>query len=159
MSFFDFHIPQIKLISSDVSRQSSSVVTSVNGVEESRDAATSKYILEFFNANVGHLHNVQLKIYSQGIVPTVLRYAQSKNEEERLRSHDKPFKQLRFEVRGRSIITESIDIRRRSFIYLSMVLPTDTPTKGFDMKILRRGKLLARYKRKKAFTFGSLLIV
>lgn len=156
-SFFKFHIPRLRFISSYVtSFLTTSRPSLLTKGFQLKSQQNWEYILDLFNESVGNLRNVFLKVKTGSLRPLRLKIALGRREDERLRARDKNYKKLKFKKKGLFVISQKINIRRRSFIHLSVTFPH--PMNIFEIQLVRRGEILAKYKSPSRFKVGLTLL-
>ena len=127
-------------------------------------AKHSKVVLEFFNFGASHLLGVNLRLFLGNFERSIasnVKFTQGRVEDQKLRVDDSSFQPLsvKSDDDGGVITTDTVDIRRRSYFYISLTIGTMNDIYSLYLTVQRKGKKLTLYKRTKLFGYGSVLIV
>lgn len=140
-SFLDFHKPVFEFRNSTVIRNRKFGALG--------DRIESKLVAELFYPTPGHLHNVQIRVeLPQGLTAERVKIAISKTKQPRLMKSDRSLKSEKFTTHfGGILLKRTFDIKRRSYLYLSVTVAKKDQFKQYRIQFIRNDTILAEFWR------------
>lgn len=113
------------------------------------DRIESKLVTELFYPTPGHLHNIQIRVeLPQGLVPEKVKIAISKTRRSQLMKSDRSLKSEKFTPHfGGILLKRTFDIKRRSYVYLSITVPKKEQFHQYKIQFIRNDTILAEFWR------------